>query len=57
MRLEGQDSELSRTGKDETTESVYQKPVSALDPLIFLLGVLIGYLVFDLVIKRIFKTH
>ena len=43
--------------RDETTESVSQKPVSTLGPSIFLLGVLIGYLVFELVIKRIFKTH
>ena len=43
--------------RDETTESVSQKPVSTLGPLTFLLGVLIGYLVFELVIKRIFKTH
>ena len=56
-RKDSTTNEVETHIRDETTESVSQKPVSTLGPLTFLLGVLIGYLVFELVIKRIFKTH
>ena len=56
-RKDSTTNEVETHIRDETTESVSQKPVSTLGPLTFLLGVLIGYLVFELVIKRFFKTH